>query len=104
MHPPTPNSTETSLGASYVREDLLQREARNNRVARWIRTIARVALVLMVVGILAAIAVGPGRVIDLLVAYLIPVGVITGVVIAALALLVQTVKRLPTSPLRDWYQ
>ena len=62
-------------------------------------------LVVVFVGLLAAMmVVGPGEAIDWVVTYLFPVGVITGVVIAALALLVQTVKRLPTSPLRDWYQ
>jgi branched-subunit amino acid permease len=60
--------------------------------------------VVVLVVVVAAIVVGPGRVIDWAGTYLIPVGVMTGVVIAALALLVQTVKRLPTSPLRDWYQ
>ena len=104
MRPPTPNSTETSLGASYVREDLLKREARNNPVARWIRKIARVALVLMVVGVLAAIAVGPGEAIGWIGAYLVPVVVVLAVIIAALALLVWVVKRLPESSLRDWYQ
>ena len=62
-------------------------------------------LVVVFVSLLAAmIVVGPGRAIDWLVNYLIPVVVMVGVVIAALALLVQAVKRLPTSPLRDWYQ
>lgn len=62
-------------------------------------------LVVVFVGLLAAMmVVGPGEAIDWVGTYLFPVGVITGVVIAALALLVQTVKRLPTSPLRDWYQ
>ena len=62
-------------------------------------------LVVVFVGLLAAmIVVGPGRAIDWVVSYLIPVGMITGVVIAALALLVWVVKRLPTSPFRDWYQ
>jgi len=98
------NPTETSLGASHQRDDSLAQEAHNSRVARRVQTIARVALVLLVVGILAVIVVGPGRAIDWVGSYLIPVGVITGVVIASLALLVWVVKRLPESPFRDRYQ
>ncbi len=104
MRPPTLNSTETSLGASYLREDLLQREARNNRVARWIRKIARVAFVLMVVGVLAATLVGTGEAIGWLSAYLIPVVVVLAVIIASLALLVWVLERLPNPPYRDWRQ
>ncbi len=57
-------------------------------------------VVVVLVAVLAAIVVGPGRAIDWLVNYLIPVGVI----IASLALLVWAFKRLPESPLRDWWQ
>ncbi len=104
MHPPTPNPTETSLGMFNEREDLLEQVARKSRVARWGRAIARVAFILLVVGILAVITVGPGRAIDWVGSYLIPVAVITGVVIASLALLVWVVKRLPESPFRDRLQ
>ncbi len=104
MHPPNHRPTETFLGAMYEREDLLRQEAQNSRMARRVRTIAKVAFVLMVVGIVAAIAVGPGRAIDWLVNDLMPVAVITGVIIAAFALLLYAYKRLPESPLRDWYQ
>ncbi len=62
------------------------------------------AVVVVLAGIVAATVVGPGKAIDWLVNDLIPVGVITGVIIAALALLVWAVKRLPESPLRDWWQ
>jgi hypothetical protein len=48
----------------YEREDLLRQEAQNSRMgrvaygmARWVRMIARVAFVLLVVGILVAITV-----------------------------------------------
>ncbi len=104
MHPPIPSSTETSLGASYIREDLLQREARSNHVARSVRTIAGIVFVLLVVSIPWAIAVGPGAAIGWLVTYLIPVAAITGAIIASLALSLWASKRLPGSPLRDWYQ
>jgi protein-S-isoprenylcysteine O-methyltransferase Ste14 len=62
------------------------------------------AVVVVLAGIVAATVVGPGKAIDLLVNYLVPVGVITGVIIAALALLVWAVKRLPNPPYRDWWQ
>ncbi len=61
-------------------------------------------LAVVLVVVLAATVVGPGKAIDWLGNYLIPVGVITGLVIASLALLVWVVKRLPESPLRDWWQ
>jgi hypothetical protein len=64
MKPPTRNTTETFLGTMYEREDLLRQEAQNSRMgrvaygmARWVRMIARVAFVLLVVGILVAITV-----------------------------------------------
>ncbi len=111
MRPQTHNPTETYLGSMYVREDLLRQQAHNSRMgrvahrlARWLRTTARIVFVLLVVGIPAAIAFGPGAAIGWVVTYLIPVAVITGVVIASLALLVWVVKRLPESPSRDRYQ
>jgi protein-S-isoprenylcysteine O-methyltransferase Ste14 len=61
-------------------------------------------LAVVLVGVLAATVVGPGKAIEWVSNYLIPVGVITGLVIASLALLVWAVKRLPESPLRDWWQ
>ena len=70
---------------------------------RRLAAISTMLLVVLVV-VLAATVVGPGRAIDWLGNYLIPVGVITGLVIASLALLVWVVKRLPKSPLRDWWQ
>ncbi len=101
------NPTETSLGTTYVRDDLLHQEARNGRagrVGRWVRTIARGALVLLVVGILAATVVGPGRAIDWVGSYLVPVAVILGVITAVLALLVWVIERSPDPPYRDRLQ
>jgi protein-S-isoprenylcysteine O-methyltransferase Ste14 len=61
-------------------------------------------VVVVLAGIVAGTVVGPGKAIDWLVNYLVPVGVITGVIIAALALLVWAVKRLPNPPYRNWWQ
>ncbi len=54
------------------------------------------AVVVVLAGIVAATVVGPGKAIDWLVNDLIPVGVITGVIIAALALLVGQSRGSPT--------
>ncbi len=104
MRPQTHNPTETYLGSMYVREDLLRQEAQNSRLARWVRTMARIVFVLLVVGIPAAIAFGPGSAIGWVGTYLLPVAVITGAIIATLALLVWVVKRSPDSPYRDRLQ
>ncbi len=105
MSPHNPNpTTETSLGTTYVREDLLRQEAHNSRVGRWVRTIARVAFVLLVVAILAAIVVGIERLGYWVGAYLVPVVVIIGVIMAVLALLVWVIKRSPDPPYRDRLQ
>ena len=61
------------------------------------------AVVVVLAGIVAATVVGPGKAIDWLVNYLVPVGAITGVIIAALALLVWAVKSLPNPPFRNWW-
>ena len=93
MHPPNRNTSETILGSMYVREDLLRQEAHNSRVgrvahrvARWVRTIARIMFVLLVVGIPIAISVGPGEAIGWVVTYLIPALVILGVVVGTIFL------------------
>ena len=93
MHPPNRNTTETILGTTYVREDLLRQEAHNSRmgrvahrVARWVRTIARIMFVLLVVGIPAAIVVGPGVAIGWVVTFLVPTLVILGVVVGTILL------------------
>ena len=86
MHPPNRNTTETVLGSMYVREDLLRQEAHNSRVARWVRTIARIMFVLLVVGIPAAIVVGPGVAIGWVVTFLVPTLVILGVVVGTIFL------------------
>ena len=62
------------------------------------------ALSTMLVVVLAATVVGPGRAIDWVGTYLIPVMVILGVVFAAWALLVWALKRLPDPPYRDRWQ
>ncbi len=100
MHPPNHRPTEMYLGTSDERRDLLRQEARNRRPHLALYTM----LVVVLVVVLAATVVGPGRVIDWLVNYLIPVVVILGLVIAALALLVWVVERLPNPPYRDWRQ
>lgn len=71
------------------------------------RLLAASAAVLVVgfVGLLAAVmVVGPGRAIDWVGSYLVPMLVILGVVVGALALLVWVVKRLPNPPYRDRWQ
>ena len=111
MRPQTHNPTETLLGAMYEREDLLLREAQDSRMgrvahraARWVRRIARILFVLLVVGIPAAIAFGPVAAIGWFITYLIPAAVITGVIIASLALLVWVIERSPDPPYRDRLQ
>jgi hypothetical protein len=56
-------------------------------VARRVRTIAKVAFVLMVVGVVAAILVGPGIAIGWVGAYLFPVVAVLGVMFGAFGLL-----------------
>jgi hypothetical protein len=102
MKPPNRNTTETFLGAMYEREDLLRQEAQNSRMARWGRMIARVALVLLVVGILAAITVGPGRAIDWLGAYLIPVLVVLGGIVGVFGLAAWEITKLHDRHKQPW--
>jgi hypothetical protein len=104
MNPQNPNPTETILGTMPERDDLLRQEAFNGRAGRWVRTIARGAFVLLVAGILAATVVGPGRAIDWVGSYLIPVAVILGVITAVLALLVWVIETTPDPPYRDRLQ
>ncbi len=104
MRPPNRKPTETSLRTTYERDDLLGQEAHSSRAARWVRTIARVAFVLLVLGILAAIVVGLERLGYWVGAYLVPVAVIVGVIIAVLALLVWMIERSPDPPYRDRLQ
>jgi uncharacterized membrane protein (DUF485 family) len=98
------NPTETSLGKMYSREDLLRQEAHNGRLRRRVRMIARVAVVLLVVGILAAIVVGLESFAYWVGTFVIPVVVILGMVIAVLALLVWVIERSPDPPYRDRLQ
>ncbi len=101
MNPHNPNPTEMILGTTHVREDLLRQEAHNGRVGRvarrvahWVRTIARVAFVLLVLGILAAIVVGPGKTIDWVGSYLVPVVMVLGVSVGAFGILMWGVIKL----------
>ena len=96
MDPQNPNPTETILGTMRERDELLRQEALNGRtgrvalrIARWARTIARVAFVLSAVGILAAIVVGPEEAIGWLVTDLVPVVVLLGVMVGVFGLLVR---------------
>ena len=88
------NPTETSLGASHQRNDFLGQEARNSRVARRVRMIAKVAFVLMVVGVVAAILVGPGMLIGWVGAYLFSVVAVLGLMFGAFGLLMWGVLKL----------
>ena len=74
--------------------------ANRRRLAAALSTI----VVVVLAGVVAASVVGPSKAIDWLVNDLTPVVVITGVIIAALALLLYAFKKLPESPLRDWWQ
>jgi hypothetical protein len=63
-------------------------------VARRVRTIAKVAFVLMVVGVVAAILVGPSIAIGWFGAYLFPVVAVLGVMLGAFGLLMWGVLKL----------
>ena len=104
MHPPTPNPTETSLGMTNEREALLEQEARDSRVTRWGRAIASAVLVCAVAMFAVLLFVPSGGTIGWVGTYLLPVGVILGVVIVVLALLMWALDRLPSSPYRDRWQ
>jgi hypothetical protein len=81
MRPPNHRPTEMYLGTSDERRDLLRREARGRRQARPGRArIATLAGVVFLVMVLAAVVVvGPGRAIGWVGDYLIPVGLVVGV-------------------------
>ena len=80
MHPPNHRPTETYRGPSDERRDPLRQEARDRRLlARRGRAgIATLAVVFLVL-VLAAVVVGPGRAIGWVGDYLIPVGLVVGV-------------------------
>ena len=82
MHPPTPNPTHTTLGMSNEREALLGQEARNGRVTRWGRASARLVAAILVV----MLVLGPSRVLEWVVIYLIPTAVVLGVVAGTVVL------------------
>jgi hypothetical protein len=87
MHPSNHKPTETILGTSYAREDLLRQEARSRRPLAALS--ALLAVVLVIVGLLAAVFVGPGEAIGWVVTYLIPTLVILGVMFGVVGLLVR---------------
>ena len=76
----------------------------NGTLANRHRRAALSTIVVVVLVVVAATVLGPGKAIYWVGNYLIPVGVITGVIIASLALLVWAVKRLPNPPYRNWWQ
>ena len=84
MHPPNHRPTDMYLGTSDVREDLLRREARNRR--RLVALSDMLVVILVIVGVLAAVVVGPGEAIGWVVTYLIPTLVILGVVVGTIFL------------------
>ncbi len=100
MSPPTPNPAEMS----HEREALLWQEARGSRVTRWGRASARVAVVFSVL-VLAVLLFGPpSGASGWIGTYLLPVGAMLVAVVAALALLMWALDRLPSSPYRGWLQ
>jgi hypothetical protein len=92
MYPPNHKPTETYIGTSDLREDLLRQEARNRRPLAALS--ALLAVVLVIVGLLAAVVVGPGGAIGWLVAYLLPTLVILGALVGAFGLLMWGVIKL----------
>lgn len=106
MNPPNHRPTEMYLGTSDERRDLLRQDARNRRPHLALYTM--LVVVLMVVG--AAIVVGPGRAIDWVATYLIPVVVILVVVTATVTLVMWMqngiIGKLPTLSFyyRQWWR
>ncbi len=98
MHPPNHRPTETDLGTSDERRDLLRQQARNRRSRAALYTM----LVVVLVGILAAIVMGPGRVIDWLGAYLIPVLVVLGVIVGVFGLAAWEIAKLHDKHKQPW--
>ncbi len=89
---------------SHEREALLWQEARGSRLTRWGRAIARAVLV-CVAAIFAVLLFMPsGGTIGWVGTYLLPMGVILGMVVAVLALLMWALDRLPSSPYRGRLQ
>jgi uncharacterized Tic20 family protein len=87
MHPSNHKLTETILGTSYVREELLRQEARSRRPLAALS--ALLAVVLVIVGFLAAVVVGPSEAVGWVVIYLTFTLVILGVVFGVVGLLVR---------------
>ena len=95
MNSPNHRPAETSLGGSHQRDEILSREAHHSRVARWVRAITKVAVVLVIVSLVALLVVGPGKVIDWLGTYVFPVAVILAVGLYVLVLLVGLLLKIP---------
>jgi hypothetical protein len=100
MHPPAPNLTETS----HEREALLWQEARDSRLTRWGRAIARAVLVCAAAMFAVLPFVPSGGTIGWVGTYLLPVGAILGAVVAVLALLMWALDGLPSPPYRGRLQ
>ena len=77
MNPPDRNPTERILGTMYERDDLLLQRARNGRPARWVRTIARVTFVLLLLALVPFLLAGPYGAIGWAGTYLVPVVVVS---------------------------
>jgi peptidoglycan/LPS O-acetylase OafA/YrhL len=102
MHPPNHTPTERNLGTSDEHRGPLPQVARNRRLARLgrvgIATLAAVVLVL----VLAAVVVGPGKAIDWLGNYLIPVLVVLGVIVGVCGLAAWEIAKLQDRHKQPW--
>jgi branched-subunit amino acid permease len=81
----SPNRYPTEL--YYERDALLRQEACNKRLGRPLATLSTMLVVIVLFVGLASIAVGPGRAIDYVGAYLAPVVGILGVLVVVVGLL-----------------
>ena len=82
----------------------MSHENRNPSNRRRLAALSMALVVVVSVAVFAAATAGPGRAIDWVSDYLIPVAVITGAIVATLALLVWVVQRSPDPPYRDRLQ
>ena len=102
MHPPNQRPTERNLGTSDERRGPLPQAARNRRLARLGRLgIATLAALVLVV-VLATVIVGPGRAIDWLGNYLIPVLVVLGVIVGVFGLAAWEIAKLQDRHKHPW--
>jgi hypothetical protein len=102
MDPPNHTPTERNQGTSDERRDPLPQEARNRRLARLgrigIATLAALVLVL----VLATVVAGPGRAIDWLGNYLIPVLIVLGVIVGVFGLAAWEIAKLHDKHKQPW--